>query len=125
MHLTASAWLSAEEDLARSLVADVSVPLGAAQAGVGIEKSRARLPDAPIVAAVAYVELGEDDARVFRRGAGRRAGHAVRQPEVERAMDETNEIERALDALAVDPAGDHGAAPSTAPRWRVSLRAAP
>ena len=126
MHLTASAWLSAEEDLARSLVADVSVPLGAAQAGVGIEKVARTPADAPIVAAVAYVELGEDDRPAYSALAlVGVAGHAVRQPEVERALDETGEIERALDALAVDPAGDHwGSAEYRAEMARVTARRA-
>lgn len=126
MHLTASAWLSADEDLARSLVADVSVPVGAVQAGVGIEKVARTPADAPIVAAIAYVELGEDDRPAYSALAlVGVANHAVRQPEVERALEDTGEIERALDALAVDPGGDHwGSAEYRAEMARITVRRA-
>jgi len=126
MLLTASAWLSADGDLARSLLADVSVPAGAAQAGVGIEKVARTPADAPIVAAVAYIELNEDDRPAYLALAlVGVADYAVRQPEVERALEDTGEIERALDALAVDPGGDHwGSAEYRAEMARVTARRA-
>lgn len=126
MHLTVSSWLSAEEDLARCLIADISVPLGAAQAGVGVEKVARTPADAPIVAAVAYVELSEDDRPAYSTLAlVGVADRAVRQNEVERVLDETGDIEQALGALAVDPPGDHwGSAEYRAEMARVTARRA-
>ena len=104
MHLTVASWLSAEEDLARCLIADVSVPLGETQAGVGIEKVSRTPADAPIVAAVAYVEMSDDDRPAYSSLAlVGVADRAVRQDGVARALDETGDVERALEALAVDP----------------------
>ena len=126
MHLTMASWLSAEEDVARALIADVSVPLGAVQAAVAIEKVARTPADAPIVAAVAYVELGEGDQPAYTAlalcGADR---YPVRQPGVERVLDETGDVERALEALAVDPPGDHwGSREYRAAMARVTARRA-
>lgn len=126
MHLTVASWLSAEEDLARCLIADLSVPFGPARAGVGLEKVARTPADAPIVAAVAYIELNDDDRPAYSAlalvGA---AEHAIRQKEVERALEETGDVERALAALAVDPPGDHwGSAEYRAEMARVTARRA-
>lgn len=126
MHLTISSWLSAEEDPARCLIADLSVPFGAARAGIGIEKVARTPADAPIVAAVAYIELNEDDRPGYSAlalcGVAERA---VRLTEVERALDETGDVEQALAALAVDPPGDHwGSAEYRAEMARVMARRA-
>ncbi|NLE52547.1 MAG: hypothetical protein GX613_14195 [Chloroflexi bacterium] len=126
MHLTVSSWLSAEEDLARCLIADISVPFGAAQAGVGIEKVARTPADAPIVAAVAYIELSEDDRPAYSAlalvGVAERA---IRQKEAERALEETGDVEQALSALAVDPPSDHwGSAEYRAEMARVTARRA-
>jgi len=126
LHLTVASWLSAEEDLARCLIADVSVPLGETQAGVGIEKVSRTPADAPIVAAVAYVEMSDDDRPAYSSLAlVGVADRAVRQDGVARALDETGDVERALEALAVDPPSDHwGSAEYRAEMARVTARRA-
>jgi len=126
MHLTAASWLSAEENLARWLIADLSVPFGAARAGVGIEKVARTPADAPIVAAVAYIELNDDDRPGYSALAlCGVADRPTRQHEVERVLDETGEVEQALAALAVDPPDDHwGSAEYRAEMARVTARRA-
>lgn len=124
MHVTVSAWLEAGDDMARALITDLRVPLGAARAAVAYEQVGRTPADAPIVGAVAYVEVGGDGRPTYTSLAlCGVAAMPVRQPEAGRILDETGDVEQAAAGLQLDPPGDHwGSAEYRAEMARVLTR---
>ncbi len=99
-------WLASGDEAWRALVTHVSVPRGEARAAVAFEKVARTPADAPIVGAVAVAQkVGER-----RRTALALCGVApwpLAQPDAARAFDERGDVNAALDALVLDPPGDH------------------
>lgn len=107
MHLTAAAWLAVGGDIARCLIGQVRIPRGPEKAAVAHEKVSRTPADAPIVGVVACVEAHDSPPRYTTLALCGVAPTPVPQPDVARALDETGDIERALDQLKLDPPDDH------------------
>lgn len=107
MHLTTAAWLMAEGDVSRYLISDIRVVYGAAQSAIITEKVARTPADAPIVGAVAYVEVDGGKPRYSTLALCGVAPMPIRQPEVERILNETGDVEAALNHLELDPPDDH------------------
>jgi CO/xanthine dehydrogenase FAD-binding subunit len=108
MHFPTAAWLVTPEDVARYLIAQVRIPRGSPRAVVTYEKVARTPADAPIVAAVACVEAGYEHVPHYTSLA--LCGVAptpAPQPDTARVLDETNDLEAALDQLRLDPPSDH------------------
>ena len=108
LHFTMSAWLAAEQDVARYLIAHVRITRGPQRAAVAYEKVARTPADAPIVGAVACAEAVGDSG--LCRTALALCGVAptpIPQPEVARVLDETGNLDAALDYLELDPPDDH------------------
>lgn len=108
MHFSMAAWLALDGDPARFLIGQVRVTRGSQRAAVAYEKVARTPADAPIVAAVAYAEaVGRGDlCRTALALIGIARG-PVPQPEVARTLDETGDLDAALENLMLDPVGDH------------------
>jgi carbon-monoxide dehydrogenase medium subunit len=105
MHFTAGAWIGmVNTDVSRYLIAHLRMTRGPRRAAVAFEKVARTPADAPIVGAVVYTALGDDDRTSFTALA--LCGVAptpIRQPEVIRVLTETGDMDRALDNLELDP----------------------
>jgi CO/xanthine dehydrogenase FAD-binding subunit len=108
MRFTMTAWLLMRQEFKRWLLAQVRVTRGGKRCGVAYEKVARTPADAPIVGAVAYVKFpGEGDqfqARLALMGA---APTPLPQPRVTRHWETSGDLAAALDALELDPLGDH------------------
>jgi CO/xanthine dehydrogenase FAD-binding subunit len=109
MHFTAGAWIGmVNTDVSRYLIGHLRVTRGPRRAAVAFEKVARTPADAPIVGAVVYTALGDDDRTSFTALA--LCGVAptpIRQPEVIRVLTETGDMDRALDSLELDPPDDY------------------
>jgi len=108
MHFTMAAWLAASEDSRRYLIAQLRLLCGPKRSAVAVEKVARTPADAPIVAAVAYVEA--DGAGKLYYSSLALCGVAATplpQPDVTRELDESGNLEAALGRLHLDPTGDH------------------
>jgi CO/xanthine dehydrogenase FAD-binding subunit len=109
MHFTAGAWIGmVNADVSRYLISHLRVTRGPRRAAVAFEKVARTPADTPIVGAVVYTALGDDDRTSFTALA--LCGVApvpVRQPEVIRVLTETSDMDRALDSLELDPPDDY------------------
>lgn len=124
MHFTVAAWLAMTGDVARYLIAQIRIPRQPIEAGIAWEKVARTPADAPIVAAVACVEPrdGGTHSRLAICGA---SPAPVPQPQAARIFDTTGDLDAALDALALDPVGDHwGSAEYRAAMARITARRA-
>lgn len=107
MHFTAAAWLTNPDDVQRYLIGHIRIPRQPQEAAVAWEKVSRTPADAPIVAAVACLERkagGGHHSRLALCGA---TPVPLPQPEAARIFDDTDDLDAALDALALDPRGDH------------------
>jgi CO/xanthine dehydrogenase FAD-binding subunit len=109
MHFTAGAWIGmVNTDVSRYLIAHLRMTRGPRQAAVAFEKVARTPADAPIVGAVVYTALGDDDRTSFTTLAlSGVAPIPVRQPDVIRVLAETGDMDRALDNLELDPPDDY------------------
>jgi carbon-monoxide dehydrogenase medium subunit len=108
LHFTMSAWLAAEQDVARYLLAHVRVTRGPQRAAVAYEKVSRTPADKPIVGAVACAEaVGDSELCRTALALCGVAPTPIPQPEVARVRDETGDLDAALDRLDLDPPGDH------------------
>lgn len=126
MHFTMAAWLAASEDSRRYLIAQMRLLSGPQRAAVAIEKVARTPADAPIVAAVAYVE-GNGAGKVCYSSLALCgvAATPVPQPEVVHVLDDTGDLDAALAQLRLDPPGDHwGSAEYRAEMARIVARRA-
>jgi CO/xanthine dehydrogenase FAD-binding subunit len=99
-------WLASGDDAWRVLVTHVSVPRGATRAAVAFEKVSRTPADAPIVGAVAAVQITAEGRRTALALCGV-APWPQAQPEAARAFDQSGEVNAALEHLVLDPPGDH------------------
>ena len=107
MHYTAAAWLDAPEDVWRALIAHVRIPRGPQQAAVAYEKVSRTPADAPIVGAVAAMQVEVGGARHTALALCGVAATPVLQADVARVFDASGDVDRALDRLELDPPDDH------------------
>jgi carbon-monoxide dehydrogenase medium subunit len=109
MHFTAGAWIDmVNTDVSRYLIAHLRMTRGPRRAAVAFEKVARTPADAPIVGAVVYTVLDDNDRISFTALA--LCGVAptpIRQPEVIRVLTETGDMDRALDSLELDPPDDY------------------
>jgi CO/xanthine dehydrogenase FAD-binding subunit len=123
--LTMSSFLGMEEDVARYLLTGLRVPYGAPGAAIAWEKVARTPADAPIVGAVARVQVGENGGRFSALALCGVAPVPVGQPEVVRAYDESGDVDAALAYLELDPPDDHwGSREYRAEMARVTARRA-
>jgi CO/xanthine dehydrogenase FAD-binding subunit len=109
MHITMAAWLTADISALRYLISQIRFTRGSSRAAVAYEKVARTPADAPIVAAVACVEPGQDGL-IPHYTTLALCGVAltpVPQPEVTRVLDETGDVDKALDYLKLDPPDDY------------------
>ncbi|GIV80784.1 MAG: carbon monoxide dehydrogenase [Anaerolineae bacterium] len=99
-------WLASGDDAWRVLVTHVSVPRGATRAAVAFEKVSRTPADAPIVGAVAAVQITAEGRRTALALCGV-APWPLAQPEAACAFDQSGEVNAALDRLTLDPPSDH------------------
>lgn len=108
MHFTMAAWLGASDVSRHYLIAQIHLLCGPKQSAFAMEKVARTPADAPIVAAVAYVEA--DSAGKLYYSSLALCGVAatpVPQPEVTRELDKSGNLDAALGKLHLDPTGDH------------------
>ncbi len=108
MHLTMAAWLSAGPGVMRYLISQIRLPRGTLSSAVAYEKVSRTPADAPIVGAVACVEMSKDGPPHYTTLAlCGVASSPIPQPATARLFDETSNIETALNALRLNPPEDH------------------
>lgn len=109
MHITMAAWLMADLSALRYLISQVRFSRGSAKAAVAYEKVARTPADAPIVAAVACVEPGQEGLvpRYTTLALCGVAQTPIPQPEVTRVLDETGDVDKALEYLKLDPPDDY------------------
>lgn len=107
LHLTMTAWLATRSDVARTLIGQVRIPRGPQQAVVTYEKVARTPADAPVVGAVACMEPAQNIAHYTTLALCGVAPTPVPQPGVARTLDDSGDIEAALDYLRLDPPADH------------------
>lgn len=107
MYFTATAWLAAQQDIQRFLIAHVRLLKGSPRSVVAYEKVSRTPADLPIVGAVACADLREEGRRRTTLALCGVARTPIPQPAVVRLWDETGDLDMALAALELDPPGDH------------------
>jgi aerobic carbon-monoxide dehydrogenase medium subunit len=108
MHFTTAAWLATRRDVSRYLIGQLRIPRRPARTAITIEQVGRTPADAPIVGAVALVEVYNDSQPAHTILALCGVDSApVRQPDAARVMDDRGDIDAALDRLVLDPPGDH------------------
>ncbi len=97
-------WLAADEENVRpALITEIHIPKGSGSAKHAYQKVARTPADDPIVGAVAYVEPGET-IRVALCGV---AEYPVTIDNVTDAIQNSEDLHSALEALDVNPVGDH------------------
>ncbi|NLX11864.1 MAG: hypothetical protein GXY36_19630 [Chloroflexi bacterium] len=107
MHFTMAAWLTTDSDVARYLIAGIQIPNGPEEAVIAFEKVARTPADAPIVGAVGCRERSNEGVPYTTLALCGVAPAPVPQPELARVLDETGDLDVALERLEVDPVGDH------------------
>jgi CO/xanthine dehydrogenase FAD-binding subunit len=107
MHFTMAAWLSVPDDVSRYLIAHMRLSRGSQQTAVAFEKVARTPADAPIVGAVAAAEAGEGGYTHTTLAVCGVAPMPIPQPAAARALDMQEDMDTVLDALRLNPTGDH------------------
>jgi len=100
-------WLGMRQDIASYLIAHARITRGPQQAAVAFEKVARTPADAPIVGAVAYAERHADSSQYTALALCGVAQTPIPQPQVAQHLDETGDLDAALDLLQLDPPDDH------------------
>lgn len=126
MRFTMTAWLMMRQDFSRWLLGQVRVTRGSeARCAVTYEKVARTPGDRPIVAAVAYIKMLDDQHYQSRLALCGIAPTQLPQPRVTRHWDEHGDLDAALDGLELDPPDDHwGSAEYRTEMARVTARRA-
>jgi len=107
MHFTMMTWLGMNQDIASHLIAHARITRGPQRAAVAFEKVARTPADAPIVGAAAYTEVLDAQSRYTALALCGVADTPIPQPLAAQYLDETGDLDGALDRLRLDPPDDH------------------
>jgi len=109
MHFTMTAWYSNPGEIARYLIAHIRIPRRPTTSVVAHEKVARTPADAPIVGAVACVDVNPQGQPYFYTTLAVCGASPTPLPQagVARALDETGDLDMALGLLTLDPPDDY------------------